>query len=300
MDRPVVLVVGSANMDLVFETDALPRPGQTVLGGRYATHPGGKGANQAVAIGRLGGAVAFCGRVGRDAFGESLRSSLAEAGVDLRFLRSDDEPTGAAGIFVDAEGRNSIVVAPGANASLTPEDVREATTALRPSVVLAQLEVPLAAVAEASRAATFVLNPAPARDLPDAVLERCAVLTPNETELASLTGIVLADDEAIRRAVGSLLDRGVRNVVVTLGERGSYWRSASAEGWFAASKVAVVDTTAAGDAFNGALALFLAEGHELAEAIPLANGVGALATTRRGAQDAMPSREELRALAGEF
>lgn len=285
-------------MDLVFETARMPVPGETLLGGRFATHPGGKGANQAVAVGQLGGAVAFCGRVGWDLFGESLRRSLVAAKVDVRFLHADEGPTGTAGIFVDAEGRNMIVVAPGANGSVSPEDVREALAEVRPAVVLAQLEVPLESVYAASAAERFVLNPAPACELSQELLARCDVLTPNESELASLTGVDPIDDEACRRAAGVLLDRGVRNVVVTLGERGSYWRSAAEEGFFAAPRVRAIDTTAAGDAFNGALATFLAEGRDLPNAIPLANCVGALATTRPGAQGAMPDREELRTLAG--
>lgn len=285
-------------MDLVFETATMPKPGETLLGGRFATHPGGKGANQAVTIGRLGGRVAFCGRVGRDAFGESLRVSLRDAKVDVRFLHADEGPTGAAGIFVDEEGRNMIVVAPGANGAVTPADVREAVSTVTPSVVLAQLEVPLEAVAAAAETERFVLNPAPARNLPKALMARCFVLTPNELELQSLTGIDPKDDEACRQATGKLLDRGVQNVVVTLGERGSYWLSPSGEGRFPAPTVRAIDTTAAGDAFNGALTMFLAEGRDFANAIPLANCVGALATMRRGAQTAMPSREELRALAG--
>lgn len=287
-------------MDLVFETARMPVPGETLLGGRFATHAGGKGANQAVAIGRLGGAVAFCGRVGTDGFGEDLWTSLRSASVDVEFLTAGERATGTAGIFVDGDGRNMIVVAPGANGEVTPEDVRRAIARTGPSVVLAQLEVPLDAVDAASEAARFVLNPAPVRDLPDGLLERCYALTPNESELQSLTGIDPTDDDACRRAAGMLLDRGVENVVVTLEERGSYWLSSAGEGRFPAPAVRAIDTTAAGDAFNGALALFLAEGWELANAIPLANCVGALATTKRGAQDAMPSREDLKALAGDL
>ncbi len=295
-----MLVVGSANMDLVFETPKMPVPGETLLGGRFATHPGGKGANQAVAIARLGGSVAFCGRIGDDGFGEELWMGLRSASVGVDWLTTSRGSSGTAGIFVDAEGRNTIVVAPGANGDLTPDDVRRALSKAVPSVVLAQLEVPIAAVTAASEAPRFVLNPAPACDLPDAILARCYALTPNESELQSLTGIVPTDDEAIRRAAGVLLDRGVENVVVTLGERGSLWRSVKGEGRFAAPRVRVVDTTAAGDAFNGALALFLAEGREMANAVPLANCVGALATTRPGAQGSMPTREDLRTLAGEL
>lgn len=287
-----VLVVGSANMDLVFRTARMPQPGETLLGGQFATHPGGKGANQAVAIGRLGGAVRFVGRVGRDGFGESLRHSLVEAGVSVEHLRVSEAPTGTAGIFVDDAGQNMIVVAPGANGEVTPEDVFAAMQTPA-DVVLAQLEIPLAAVAAAASAERFILNPAPACPLPDGVLARCFALTPNESELAALTG-----GADLSAGCARLLDLGVENVIVTLGERGSYWASRAGGRSFAAPVIQPVDTTAAGDAFNGALAMFLAEGRELANAIPLANCVGALATTRAGAQGSMPSREEVRGLAG--
>lgn len=293
-----VLVVGSANMDLVFRTSRMPAPGETLLGGRFSTHPGGKGANQAVAIGRLGGTVSFAGKVGRDAFGNDLTESLTAAAVNIEFLQLSESPTGTAGIFVDDAGRNMIVVAPGANAELLAEEVIAAIHAVRPSVALAQMEIPLEAVAAAAAAERFILNPAPASPLPDELLARCFALTPNESELQSLTGIEPKDDSSILRASKFLLERGVQNVIVTLGEKGSYWVSAAGGRHFHAATVTPVDTTAAGDAFNGALAMFLAEGRDLVNAIPLANCAGALATTRPGAQEAMPTREELRLLAG--
>ncbi len=293
-----VLVVGSANMDLVFHTARMPIPGETLLGGQFATHPGGKGANQAVAIGRLGGVVSFVGKVGLDVFGTALRQSLTAANVDVEFLRTSEGPTGTAGIFVDDGGRNMIVVAPGANAEVSPQEVLHAIQAVGASVVLAQLEIPIEAVAAAVTAERFILNPAPACPLPDTLLARCFALTPNESELESLTGIAPTDDSVILRASKYLMDRGVLNVVVTLGEKGSSWVSAAGGRHFDAPAVTPVDTTAAGDAFNGALAMFLAEGRDLENAIPLANCVGALATTRAGAQESMPSRDELRALAG--
>ncbi len=293
-----VRVVGSANLDLVFRSARLPRPGETILGREFTTHPGGKGANQAVAIGRLGGDVLFVGCVGADVFGETLRQSLADAGVRMEALSVEpDVATGTACILVDDEGMNSIVVAPGANDRLTPLRVRQAAMP-EAAVVLAQLEVPLEAVETAAEAKRFVLNPAPARALPGALLARCEVLTPNELELEALTGVAATDDEACGQGGRKLLDQGVRNVVVTLGARGSYWVSPAGGRHFPAPRVEAVDTTAAGDAFNGALALFLAEGRDLPNAIALANCVGALSTTRPGAQASMPTREALRALAG--
>ncbi len=294
-----VLVVGSANMDLVFRCARIPRAGETLLGGEFSTHPGGKGANQAVAIGRLGGSVSFVGAVGVDGFGGVLRESLSGAGVSVAWLESRaDLATGAACIVIDDAGMNSIVVAPGANAGVTPGRVTEALRATGAKVALAQLEIPLEAVEAAAAADRFILNPAPAQPLPVELLATCYLLTPNETETEALTGIDPDSDEACLRAGRELLERGVQNVVITLGARGAYWISATEGRAFPAPTVDVVDTTAAGDAFNGALAMFLAEGRELANAIPLANCVGALSTTRRGAQESMPTLEELRVLAG--
>jgi ribokinase len=281
-----VVVVGSVNMDLVFRSERLPAPGETLLGHGFATHPGGKGANQAVAIARLGGPVEFVGAVGADAFGRDLRAGLEGAGVGTRLLRTvEGQASGTAGILVDDAGMNSIVVAPGANGTVSADQVREACRGAE--VVLAQLEIPLDAVG-AIDVPKFILNPAPARDLPDSVLARCFALTPNETEAGILTGITPTDDASCLAAGNLLLDRGVQNVIVTLGARGCYWVSASGGRPFAPLAVQAVDTTAAGDAFNGALAWFVASGWELEKAILWANAVGALSTTKAGAQESMP------------
>lgn len=284
-------------MDLVFRCPRLPAPGETLLGHGFATHPGGKGANQAVAVGRLGGSVRFVGCVGDDDFGVALRSTLEGAGVDTALLAtSPTSPSGTAAIWVDDAGMNSIIVAPGANSDVTPEQVASAIAAHPDAVVLAQLEIPLESVVAASQATRFVLNPAPARELPDALLSRCLLITPNESETYGLTGIRPSDDASCLEAGRALLAKGVENVLITLGSRGSYWVSAAGGRHFPAPTVQAIDTTAAGDAFNGALALFMAEGMALDEAIPLANQVGALSTTRRGAMEAMPTRAELGAL----
>lgn len=302
MNSAAVLVIGSANLDMVFQCDRIPKPGETILGTGFSTHPGGKGANQAVAIGRLDGRVAFMGCVGSDAFGDSLADSLRQAGVDLKWLsRSPDIPTGTACIVVDSSGMNSIVVAPGANGCVTSERVEAVLSEAAHEVVLCQLEIPLDAVEQASKAATFILNPAPACPLPEGLLARCAVITPNESETAMLTGIDPATNEDCLRAGKSLLDRGVKNVVITRGAQGSYWVSSAGGGRsFPAPFVSAIDTTAAGDAFNGALAVFLAEGRDMANAIALANCVGALSTTKRGAQESMPTLLELKHLAGDL
>ncbi|RYG36799.1 ribokinase [bacterium] len=285
-------------MDLVFRTARIPAVGETVLGEGFATHPGGKGANQAVAIGRLGGRVSFAGCVGDDVFGDALRQSLRDATVDTEHLLGVKGPSGTAGILVDAEGRNLIVVAPGANSAVTESAVDEAIRTILPAVVLAQLEIPLVAIEAAAKAERFVLNPAPARPLPAELVARCYVLTPNETEIETLTGIAATDGDSCDAAARALLDQGAEYVVITLGSRGSYLASPKGGMHFPAPNVEAIDTTAAGDAFNGALVMFLAEGREIGNAVALANCVGALSTTRLGAQESMPNREELRNLAG--
>lgn len=299
MASPLVAVVGSTNLDLVFTSATLPRAGETLLGGDFATHPGGKGGNQSVAIARLGGNISFVGCIGSDANGGVLRASLESAGVQTGSLVVDPEkPSGTAAILVDDRGMNMIVVAPGSNRNLMPSHVQTAYATQKPTVALAQLEIRLDTVLAAAEADLFILNPAPACDLPDELFAKCEVITPNETEMEALTGILPTDDASCMAASCCLFDKGVKNVVVTLGERGSYWATPKGGRRFEAPSVKPVDTTAAGDAFSGALAWFLAEGREFGNAIPLANCVGALATTKPGAQAAMPDLASLKAIAG--
>lgn len=293
-----VAVVGSVNLDLVFHVAKLPRPGETLLGGSFATHPGGKGANQAAAIACLGGDVEFVGCVGKDSEGEILAKTLTDAGVGTdRLQMIEGQRSGTACVVVGGDGANMIVVAPGANSAVSPAQVTSALGHIKPQVVLSQLEIPIESVLAAAQAERFILNPAPARALPPELLARCYVLTPNESELETLTGVLPVDPEDCIRASSSLLEAGVKNVIVTLGSRGCYWVSSQGGQYFAARKVQAADTTAAGDAFNGALAHFLAEGRDLAAAIPLANAVAALSTTKHGAQESMPSLDDLRAFA---
>lgn len=286
-----VLVIGSANLDLVVQTPRFPHPGETLLGGVFSTHPGGKGANQAVAAARLGDGVAFAGCIGSDSFAGVLTASLESAGAELSHLRHTASPTGIASILVDAAGANTIVVAPGANYDVTTEHVREALEVLQPTVVLSQLEIPLEAVVEASRHPRFILNPAPARRLPDELLANCHLITPNETETMELTGVAPIDEASCARASRELFARGVQNVIITLGEQGCYYACPSGGRIFPAPKVEPIDTTAAGDAFNGALAHFLADGLDFDQAIPPASVYAALSTTHPGAQESMPTRE---------
>lgn len=317
---PRVAVVGSVNMDLVVRVERHPHPGETLLGSDYATHPGGKGANQAVAAARLGARVAFVGRVGEDAFGDRLAASLAESGVDTAGLARSERPSGVAFIQVDAAGQNSIVVSPGANHDLTPADLaapaaRAALTGA--AVLLLQLEVPLdvslaAAAAAREGGATAMLNLAPARRLADAELADVGVLLVNEYEAAIQLGAAAAGGSPSEWAVA--LCRSVPRAVVTLGADGAVWaervdptdpRGDARHGHVPAFSVVPVDTTAAGDAFAGALAyhLGLAEGRgsvpSLAEAVRFASAAGALATTRAGAQPSLPRLAEVeRLLAG--
>jgi ribokinase len=284
-----------------------------VLGGVFSRHPGGKGGNQAVAAARLGAQVAIVGCVGEDDAGRQARRDLEDAGVDVAWLASATAPTGTATILVDHRGENMIAVAPGANAALDPRAVREAVAAavvVRPGdvVVLASLEVPLAAVAAAAEAATaagalFVLNPAPARPLPPSLVARCAALTPNEHELGLLpsgTGRIGSAGTGRDDGVAWLLAAGAGVVVVTLGARGAgMYRPNLPPHHQPAMPAAVVDTTGAGDAFTAALAVALAEHAGLEDAVRMAAAAGAIATEAAGARGGLPARADLDArLAG--
>ncbi len=299
---PRVAVVGSLNMDLVVRAPKLPEPGETVLGGTFATFPGGKGANQAVAGARLGASVAMVGRIGDDAFGRQLRDGLAREGIDLSHLRTDaSAATGVALITVDAAGRNTVMVASGANMRLTTGDVDAARELLASSeVLLLQLEVPVDVVVHAARmAAAFgcrvVLDPAPApsQPLPDELYRAVAVLNPNEVEAKALTGVAVSSDAEARLAAETLLARGCGAAVIKLGERGAYLAGGGRHEAVPAPRVRAVDTTAAGDAFAAAMGVALAEGQDLPAAVRFANAVGAFSVTRMGAQPSMPTREEL-------
>ncbi|GAB7184417.1 PfkB family carbohydrate kinase [Kitasatospora sp. Ki12] len=299
-----VLVVGSANVDLVIGVERRPGAGETVLGSDLAVHPGGKGANQAVAAARLGASTALLARVGDDANGRLLLESQRNAGVDTAGVLVGGAPTGVALITVDPSGDNSIVVSPGANGRLTPEDVRAAGPLFHASrVVSAQLEIPLESVVEVVRqlpsGTRFVLNPSPPQALPAEVLAACDPLIVNEHEArVILGGETIGDDPAAW--VRTLLASGPKSVVVTLGSEGALVASAEeAEEEVvrvASVKVDAVDTTGAGDSFTAALAWKLGAGASLAEAAAYAARVGAVAVTRRGAQESFPTAEEVEAL----
>ena len=305
-DSPTILIVGSANMDMVVSLERFAKPGETVLADTFGMYPGGKGANQAVACAKLGGDARLMCKMGRDVFRDKLRSSLERDGVDLQYLLTDKEAsTGIALIAVDGDGQNQIVVVSGSNMTLTSDELETYAAAFdEADVVLLQLEIPVKTVMRAAelaqdRGATVVLNPAPAQELPPSLLRRVDFLTPNESEAEVLAGMrVSTPDEAVV-AGEFLLDRGVGRVLITMGEQGAVLVTREFNDHFPAARVDAVDTTAAGDAFSGALALAIGRGQSLDEAIPFASRVAAYSVTRRGAQVSMPSEEELAAFSSD-
>ncbi len=299
-----VTVMGSFVADLAFRSPELPRWGQTVMGSEFRLGPGGKGSNQAVAAARLGGKVSFIAKLGRDPFGELARKTYRAEGVDTEFCFEDAGlGTGAASIVVhEGKGENAIVVVPGAGYALTPAEVDRAAGRIRASAIfVTQLEVPVATAARglelAHRAGVpTIFNPAPAprRPLPEGLLAWCDYLTPNESEAAALTGRAVASVADAERAADALLALGARNVVITLGERGALVKNAELCRHVPAQDAGpVVETTGAGDAFNGGLAIALAEGLDLVAATRLGCAVAAISVTRYGTAPAMPSRAEV-------
>ncbi|MBX6168856.1 MAG: ribokinase [Thermobispora bispora] len=300
-----VVVVGSISADITAFARRLPRPGETVLGDDVTVNLGGKGANQAVAAARAGAPTWLVGCVGTDPFGELVSSRLRSHGVALTEVRSVGNRTGVAHIRVDASGENDIVVAPLANADLSAEMVDESIRAVRgeASVLLLQLEIPVevachAAEAGARAGLTVVLDPAPAQPLPDDLWPHVAVVTPNESEAAALTGVEVADVESAGRAAAWFLDRGVRHALITLGSAGALSVTRERIRHFPAYPVTPVDTTAAGDAFTGSLGAALAAGLDTATAIRRGMAAGALATTRPGASASLPDRAAVDDLLG--
>lgn len=300
MKSPKIVVLGSSNTDMIVKMERLPKPGETLLGGEFLTAAGGKGANQAVAAARAGGNVTFVARVGRDAFGDQAVAGFVKEGIHVEYvLRDKKAPSGIALILVGSRGENSIAVAQGANGKLSPADVKKAKATIADAAVLVvQLETPFesvqAAVEIAAKAGVpVILNPAPAQPLSDELLKCVSVLTPNETEAELLTGIKVNSDAGAGKAADKLLAKGVETVVITLGGRGALLASKSGKRLVPSFPVQAVDTTAAGDTFNGALAVALAEGKSVDQAVYFGNAAAALSVTRAGAQASTPTRKEI-------
>lgn len=295
-----IIVVGSMNMDMVVKTSHIPQPGETVLGGSFFMNPGGKGANQAITVARLGGNVAFIGKIGDDIFGKQSFQLFDEEGVETGGIMSDSEsPSGIALITVDEQGENSIVVAPGANARLLPKDVeRIADLYPESEVLLMQLEIPMETVAAAAKQARergmlVILNPAPANKVVPDIFHLIDILTPNVSEAEILSGIRITDIKSAGQAAELIRQQGVRHVIVTLGKDGAAVLEDGKFSHIPAPIVETVDTTAAGDVFNGALALALTEGKDLTEATTFACRAASIAVTKMGAQSSIPFRNEV-------
>ncbi len=298
--NPKVVVVGSFNMDLVVKAERRPQKGETLMGEEFGMFIGGKGSNQAIAAARLGADVTIIGRLGTDLFGDTLMSAHAEEGIHTDFVVRDTEVgTGVASILIDTDGDNSIVIVPQANMRLSVKDIERASEAIAAAdVLLLQLEVPISASQRAaeiakSNDATVILNPAPAQELPDSFLAQVDILTPNEVETEALSDVKVSDSAGAERAAKILLNKGTSAVILTLGDRGILLLTLELKKRIPAYAVNVVDTTAAGDAFCGALAVALARGEKFGDAVAFANAAGALAVTVLGAAPSMPTAKQV-------
>jgi ribokinase len=295
-----IIVIGSSNTDMVVKTSRFPEPGETIIGGDFFMFPGGKGANQAVAAARAGGEVVFICSVGDDVFGKNALSGYEEEGIDISKIKIvKGAASGVALITVNEVGENEIVVASGTNALLSPIYVSEVMEEMdNDAFILTQLEIPLETISFLARYSKLtnqplIINPAPAQVLEDEVLDGLYLITPNETEAKILTGITIDDDASMEASGKALLSKGVRNVIITLGKRGAFFLNEDMQLLVPTEKVTALDTTAAGDVFNGVLAVCLSEGLPWKESISYANKAAALSVTKMGAQGSAPYKEEI-------
>lgn len=300
MQAKKLVVVGSCNTDMVIKADRLPVPGETILGGTFFMNPGGKGANQAVAAARMGGLVTLISKTGNDVFGKQSVMLYKSENINTDFIFSDpNQPSGVALITVDSNGENCIVVASGANASLSPADINKAKAEIESGdLVLMQLEIPLETVEYVAEMASqkgikVILNPAPARALSEQLLKNLYIIIPNKTEAEILSGIKVTDVESASRAADIISKKGVDIVVITLGSQGALIKEHDSYHFVEAFKVNTIDTTAAGDAFCGSLCVGLSEGKSILESVQMAARTAALTVTRMGAQGSIPYRSEL-------
>jgi ribokinase len=295
-----IVVIGSCNTDMVIKSDRLPVPGETVIGNTFMMNPGGKGANQAVAIARMGGNVTFISKTGNDLFGRQSIELYNSEGILTNYIFSDtDNPSGVALISVDANGENCILVAPGANGSLNINDIEKTRVEIETAgLLLMQLEIPMETVEYAAEIASrkgvkVILNPAPARTLSSKLLKNLYIITPNKTEAEILSGVKVYDWESAQKAANIISEKGVDIVIITLGSQGAFIKEGNRYHKIAAQKTKAVDTTAAGDTFSGTLCVGLSEGMSIVEAVIMACKASAITVTRMGAQSSIPYRREL-------
>ena len=294
-----ILVIGSSNTDMTVKSPMIPRPGETVIGGEFKMGAGGKGANQAVAAKRLGGDVTFVCKVGKDLFGDNAVENYRKEGMDVSYVLRSDKPSGVALILVDGNAENCISVATGANGDLTPEDIEASTDLIRSSSILVlQNEIPIESVLKAARiaheaGAYVILNPAPACSLPEEIFQYVDLMTPKQTESEFYTGIPVNDEASAQKAADALRAKGVKDIIMTMGSKGSMGFTSEGTFFTPSRKVEAVDTTAAGDTFCGGLAVAISEGKTLPEAAEFATAASALTVQKMGAQESIPYRNNL-------
>jgi len=299
MNTNKIVVIGSSNTDMVVKSGKLPLPGETILGGIFLMNAGGKGANQAVAAARLGGNVVFVSKVGNDIFGIQIIERLKNENINTEYVFVDEKnPSGTALIMVNDAGENCIVVAPGANANLLPADITHIKNLADAEIILMQLEIPMETIETVAKKAKSVLqkliiNPAPAQPLSDELLNGLFLITPNETEAKLLTGITVTDATTASQAAEVFLHKGVENVIITLGRQGAYFQNCNLKLKVNAPVVQAIDTTAAGDTFNGAIAVALEEKMDWEDALKFSVEASSISVTRMGAQSSVPYRNEI-------